>query len=130
MGHVRTDPSPLDIALIQRARVLRLLAGSEIGRYFIGTANDDDDYGRFGLRRRRDRARPDPNRFPKVPSDKGTDLMNLGNFGAGEMQFARSITKKTLARRILDRELGIWTGPRQKINQKLMTQVIRFLPAF
>ena len=90
------------------------------------TANDDNDndHGHFGIRRRRGRARLDPNRFPKVPSDEGVKLMNSGKFGANEIQTVDVIAqKKTLARRILDRELGILNGPRQKVNQQLMAQV-------
>jgi DDB1- and CUL4-associated factor 11 len=86
------------------------------------TADDgDDDYG---LRRRRGRVRPDPNRFPKVPSEKGIELMNSGNFGVSEIRALSTITqKKKLARRILDRELGLDIGPRRKANQLLMAQV-------
>jgi len=89
------------------------------------TADDgDDDYG---LRRRRGRVRPDPNRFPKVPSEKGIELMNSGNFGISEIRTLNTITqKKKLARRILDRELGLDTGPRRKANQLLMAQVATF----
>jgi WD repeat-containing protein 23 len=86
--------------------------------------DDDDDFGRFGMRRRRRRARLDPNRFPEVPSDKGAELMNSGNFGSNEIQTINSISqKKRLARRILDRELGMDNGPRLRANQRLMAQV-------
>jgi WD repeat-containing protein 23 len=54
---------------------------------------------------RRRRPPPDPNRFPKVPSDKGTELMNSGEFGSTERTAVRH--RKKLARRILDRELGV-----------------------
>jgi hypothetical protein len=110
----------------QRVRILHMLARSELGRFWLRTVDDDDDedLGRYGLRRRRRRDRPNPNRFPKVPSDEGTTLMNSGTFGANEIKSFNSITrKKRLARRILDRELGIDSGPTRKVNQQLMAQV-------
>jgi len=103
-----------------------LLASSELGRLFIRTADDDDDH--HFIRRRRGRTRPDPNRFPKVPSEAGAQLMNSGNFGANEIRSLDTITqKKKLARRILDRELGIDTGARKIANQQLMAQVVQLL---
>jgi len=90
------------------------------------TADDDDE--EYGPRRRRGRVRPDPNRFPKVPSEKGVELMNSGNFGVSDIRALSTITqKKKLARRILDRELGLDVGPRRKANQLLMAQVAIFL---
>jgi WD repeat-containing protein 23 len=91
--------------------------------------DDDDDDVNFGIRRRRRRPKPDPNRFPKVPSDAGIELMNSGNFGTNELQGTGSTTeKKHLARRILDRELGIGNRARQKANQRLMAQVLYLYP--
>jgi DDB1- and CUL4-associated factor 11 len=105
-----------------------LLASSELGRLFLRAADDDDDD--YGPRRRRGRNRPDPNRFPKVPSDKGVELMNSGNFGASEVKALSTITqRKKLARRILDRELGTDSGARRKANQLLMAQVLIFYPS-
>lgn len=50
--------------------------------------------------------------------------MNSGEFGTNELQSTNSITtKKQLARRILDRELGAQEGCRRKANQRLMAQV-------
>lgn len=86
--------------------------------------DDDDDYygGRYSSRRRR-RAPPDPNRFPKVPSDEGAALMASGNFGSNEMQATSKLSpKKRVARRILERELGTETGGRHRANQRLMVQ--------
>jgi DDB1- and CUL4-associated factor 11 len=116
--------------LAQRTRILRILAGSNLGRLLMRSAEDDDgdEFVRFGIRRRRRRARLDPNRFPKVPSDNGAELMNSGSFGSNEIQSVNAISqKKKLARRILDRELGMDNGPRQKANQRLMAQV-SYLP--
>ncbi len=72
---------------------------------------------------------PDPNRFPKVPSEPGAALMDSGIFGSDEAQSISSgernnmAKKKKLARRILDRELAISSPTRQKLNQRLMAQV-------
>lgn len=121
----------------QRRQVMRLLASSEIGRLFHFATNDDeeddddDEDGDFNhlWRRRRRRERPDPNRFPKVPSDKGTELMNSGTFGLNEVQTVKTgdtnniSKKKKLARRILDRELATESYAKQKVNQRLMAQV-------
>lgn len=120
------DTAVLTIAISQRVRVLRLLASSELGRLFLRAAgdNDDDNFSHFGMRRRRRRQRPDPDRFPKVPSDKGAELMDSGDFGLNEIQSTNRITqKKRLARKILDRELGVDSRPRQKANRQLMAQV-------
>ena len=59
----------------------------------------------------------EPKRFPKVPSDEGRKLMESGGFGIYDR---RERPRKALARRLLDRELGLGG---QKINQGLMAQV-------
>lgn len=124
-----------------RRQVMRLLANSEIGRLFHFAADDDEfddevdnddeldgDFNHLWRRRRR-RTRPDPNRFPKVPSDKGTELMSSGTFGSNEVQTVKTdetnniSKKKKLARRILDRELATQSYAKQKVNQRLMAQV-------
>ena len=97
-------------------QLLALLRGRDLGHVLF---HDDDDGG-WGFRRRRRRSPPDPNRFPKVPSEKGTELMHSGTFGSTD----RHITsRKRLARRILDRELGIGNQSERKINQDIMAQV-------
>lgn len=97
----------------RRRQMMRLLASSTLGRLFRGE-------GGYGRRRRQ---RPDPNRFPKVPSDEGSLLMGSGIFGQNEILSTNSITsKKRLAKRILERELGIEEGSRRKTNQRLMAQ--------
>lgn len=77
----------------------------------------------FSNGRRRRRERPDPDRFPKVPSEKGTELMESGDFGTNETHATSTIgQKKKLARRILNRELGVCSGARHQANQNLMAQ--------
>lgn len=69
-----------------------------------------------------DRRRPDPNRFPKVPSEEGRKLMESGQFGTNPPAPGRKV-RKDMARRVLDRELGI-TNPAESIrNHKLLAQV-------
>ena len=112
-----------------RRRVLRLLQNSEIGRIFRFAPDDDDDEEWNPRWNRRRRARPDPNRFPKVPSDEGTELMNSGLFGANPAQAITSRDKlslgkrKKLALRIMERELSVGSFATEKLNNRLLAQV-------
>jgi DDB1- and CUL4-associated factor 11 len=109
-------------AILTRGQLLALIRS----RDGILDDDDDDDWGPLARRRRR-RSR-DPNRFPKVPSEKGTELMHSGVFGANEPSTRNSVDqpiklKKDIARRVLDRELGLG-NPRERLrNQALMAQV-------
>ncbi|KAL3420209.1 WD domain-containing protein [Phlyctema vagabunda] len=116
-----------------RAQVMRLLQNTNIGRLFQlaaeGSDDDEDDPGfHYTSRWRRRRSTPDPDRFPKVPSDEGTELMNSGTFGSNEVfandtiSAAGMIHRKKLARRILERELAVDGEARQKVNKRLMAQ--------
>ena len=83
--------------------------------------DDEDEYSMFfGRRRRRRRYPKDPNRFPEVPSRAGTKLMRSGVFGANDYSMS---TKKDIARRIFDRELGLGDGFQRGNNQRLAIQV-------
>lgn len=117
-----------------RRNVIRLLQNTEVGRLFrfanAEDLEDEGDDGDFNPRwRRRRRPKPDPNRFPKVPSDEGTELMNSGAFGSNEAQAVTSSDvqnmkrKKKLAMRIMDRELAIESPAKRRLNNKLMAQV-------
>ena len=61
----------------------------------------------------------DVKRYPKVPNDEGRKLMESGAFGYFDR---RGPEKKALARRLLDRELGIYSPERRRLNQGLMAQ--------
>lgn len=118
-----------------RRRVLRLLQNSEIGRIFrFAPDDDDDDEEGWNPRWTRQRQRPDPHRFPKVPSDVGTELMNSGSFGANPAQAVNSrektsLGKKTkLAWRIMERELAVGNPAREKLNRRLLAQVSPVVP--
>ncbi|KAL2065419.1 hypothetical protein VTL71DRAFT_3089 [Oculimacula yallundae] len=120
--------------IIGRRRLMQLLQHPDVGRLFRFVQNgddddDDDDDEEFAPRwRRARRAKPDPNRFPKVPSDRGTELMQSGTFGSNEAHAVTSNDrssigkKKKLTMRILDRELAINSPAKQKLNQRLMAQ--------
>lgn len=106
-------------------QLLSMLRNPEMGDMLSQAIGDDDEmddapWGRF-LRRRR-RAPKDPNRFPKVPSDKGTELMRSGGFGSNQVDQDRR-AKKVLARRLMERELGLGSGTDRRRNSDLITQV-------
>ena len=118
----------------QTRQVMRLLQHSELGRIFRLAAEDEleeeEDDADFSPRwTRSSTTKPDPNRFPKVPSDEGAELMNSGMFGSNEAQSVTSTDresigrKKRLALRVLDRELAVQSYAKRKVNQRLMAQV-------
>lgn len=91
-----------------------------------GRSHDEDDDendggGRWGHRFRRRRPL-NRGQFPKIPSDKGRELMNSGSFGANDISSPLR-KKKQLARRILDRELGIGDRSYRRLNQGVIAQV-------
>ncbi|KAF3765258.1 putative Tup1, general repressor of transcription [Cryphonectria parasitica EP155] len=88
--------------VLSRPQLLALLQGRDLGQIF----GEDDNEDHYWARRRR-RNPPDPNRFPKVPSEEGRKLMDSGAFGSTDRL---DPPKKRLARRVLDRELGIGWG--------------------
>ncbi|KUI59866.1 LEC14B protein [Cytospora mali] len=97
-------------------QLLALFHSRDIGHVLFNDFEGPYGSDEWSFRRRR-RNPPDPNRFPKVPSDKGTELMNSGAFGSTDRTAIRQ--QKKLARRILDRELGVGN---QRINQDAMAQ--------
>ncbi|KAI1460071.1 WD40 repeat-like protein [Annulohypoxylon moriforme] len=106
--------------LLSRRQVLDFLRRSNLGHLVFGEDDDDEeDDPRFGYRRRRREL--DPDRFPKVPSDKGRELMDSGTFGVNDI-YTPILSKKQLARRVLDRELGIGNRSSRQINQGMMAQ--------
>ncbi|KAI1766755.1 WD40 repeat-like protein [Hypoxylon sp. FL1150] len=108
--------------LLSRRQVLDFLRRSNLGHLFGGEDQDDEQFvwgGRYRMRRRR---RPSDQDFPKVPSEKGRELMNSGIFGANDVRLSPISSRKRLARRILDRELGIGDRASRKVNQNAMAQ--------
>ncbi|GAW21346.1 hypothetical protein ANO14919_108650 [Xylariales sp. No.14919] len=104
--------------LVSQRELLNLLRGRNLGMFLHGDEDDDNDENWQRLRRRRPL---DPDRFPKVPSEKGRELMNSGTFGANEISPPLK-KKKELARRILNRELGIGDRSYRRMNQSVIAQ--------
>ncbi len=113
---------------MRAAEIRRLFLLSARGADFLHELEQGEDNDLASIARLL-RGPPNPDRFPKVPSEAGTALMHSGIFGSDE---AESITagernnmakKKKLARRIFDRELAISSLAKQRLNQRLMAQV-------
>lgn len=87
---------------------------------------DPSRFGPLGSRRRA--TPPDPNRFPKIPSEKGTELMNSGLFGVTPHASSTSTTYSSpqaeVALRLLDRELGLKDPIDQRMDQRLLAQTM------
>lgn len=88
---------------------------------FSENAEDEGILSHWGIRRRRQPK--DPNRFPKVPSEEGLQLMRAGAFGTNDYELRM---RKHIARRMLERELGVGNDEERRRNGDLITQV-RFL---
>ncbi|KAB5562914.1 WD40 repeat-like protein [Coniochaeta sp. 2T2.1] len=111
--------------MMTAGRLLRIFTTGQDASRFIAALGGDDEDALAGWARRRRRTAPDPDRFPKVPSEKGRELMDSGVFGEVEVvdPFTRSIKqKKAMARRVLERELGLGDEVARKVNQGLMKQ--------
>ena len=104
-------------------RVLRILRNNDLARIFYVTANGGYDDDARPQRRRSTRRDP----FPKVPSEKGLDLMESGVFGSNEDSHSNDADgltqKKQLAKRLLDRELAVGGFANRRLNQRLIAQV-------
>ncbi|KAI1328631.1 WD40-repeat-containing domain protein [Xylariaceae sp. FL0255] len=107
-----------------QSAVANFLRNANIGYFDDG----EDEELRTRIRRERDARRQrlrnltsDPNRFPKVPSEKGRELMESGTFGTKDIS-SRILKKKGLARQILDRELGIGEKTYRKVLQGEIAQ--------
>ncbi|KAI7926078.1 WD repeat-containing protein 23 [Pyricularia oryzae] len=78
--------------------------------------------------RTRPRTPPDPDRFPKVPSEKGTELMDSGLFGvtpaAVPSSTKYSSPQAEVALRLLDRELGLRDPIDQRMDQRILAQTM------
>lgn len=104
---------------------MALLHHRDVGSVLFNDFDEQDTAQFWGRRRRRN---VDPNRFPKVPSEEGSKLMSSGSFGSTDRSSSSQLssssstnikTRKSIARRVLDRELGIDNRP---INQNAMAQ--------
>ncbi|KAI3330684.1 WD40-repeat-containing domain protein [Ustulina deusta] len=105
--------------LVSQHEILNLLRGRNLG-ILLNAAENDDDFDAWGPRLRRRRPLGQ-SRMPTPPSEKGRELMNSGTFGANEISSPLK-KKKHLARRILDRELGIGDRSHRRMNQGVIAQ--------
>lgn len=88
-------------------------------RQATGDDAQDDSRGR-----RRPRG-PQPDDYPKIPSDAGTELMNSGIFGISDTyQSSRIARKHKIGSRLLYRELGSNHLGRGKATNRLIAQVL------
>lgn len=83
----------------------------------LGDSDEDDDFGIFTFRKRRHGASDEP---PKVPSDAGTELMGLGDFGSN-LYYADELRKRknALATKLMWRELGLDTVGGQRPTRSI-----------
>lgn len=113
--------------------LLRVLAANPDVRSIIRFSADFDEDELALWPRRRRRSMLDPNRFPKVPSVVGKELMASGDFGSNDAQspgkYDQSVgtdnqvrRRKRLTRRILDREIASGNFVNQGINRRVMAQ--------
>ncbi|ESZ89583.1 WD domain-containing protein [Sclerotinia borealis F-4128] len=117
----------LRLSLARRTQnLLRMLAAHPDVRNIIRFSADIDEDELIGWPRRRRRSPPDPNRFPKVPSIAGAELMASGDFGSNYAQSSGTDNqvkaRKRLARRILDREIASGNFANQRINRRIIAQ--------
>lgn len=105
--------------IITSAQLRMVLRSHGLGHILVNDGDEIDDIP--DTRRRGTR---DPDRFPKIPSEKGRELMDSsGVFGASPLRVSNSASpKKAIARRILDRELGLGSPPVRRLNHNLMQQ--------
>lgn len=123
---------------VSAARLLNLLASNGL-RHILhyngwrgGTLGDEDDDDEvFGfLRYSRKSRRSGAENLPKVPSDEGTELMRSGDFGENPsyVDMLRK-RKKTLAAKIMWRELGVDVSGRHRVAVQSTAQVSSRPPA-
>ena len=96
-------------------------------------SDDGDIYPGYGARRSRRRPRRfEGDRYPKIPSEKGQELMDSGTFGANDycdhsacgLPFSHTQMRKRrkLARRMFDREMGVEQRGRARALNSLASQ--------
>jgi len=101
-----------------------------LSRYRIvqpGIRDDDDDNDETGLgafsRRRRRRPRPSGDRFPKVPSEAGRELMDSGLYGSRDSHVdIRRKRRRTVSERLMWRRLGVDARSSMKKQNRLLAQ--------
>ncbi|OIW31042.1 WD40 repeat-like protein [Coniochaeta ligniaria NRRL 30616] len=121
-----TGGSIFGAGMMTAGRLLRIFTtGQDASRFIAALGDDGDEDLAQWVRRRGRRQALDPDRFPKVPSKEGRKLMDSGVFG--HVEAVDTVTKtrrqrKALARRVLERELGLGDGVARRANLGLMKQ--------
>ncbi|RDA89395.1 hypothetical protein CP532_6144 [Ophiocordyceps camponoti-leonardi (nom. inval.)] len=106
--------------LLTRGQLMALLRHRNLSHVLFNSADEADiTLARIWGGRAARTSPKDPNRFPKVPSDEGRKLMRNGTFGANSTEMRAS---KTLARRMLERELALGDGEQRRRNNDIVTQ--------
>ncbi|GAB0138665.1 hypothetical protein EsDP_00006891 [Epichloe bromicola] len=106
--------------LLTRAQLRALLRNRHLANVVLDDHADGEGFlSHWGIRRRRQAK--DPNRFPKVPSEEGLKLMRTGAFGVNDYDLH---AQKHIARRMLERELGIGGREERRQNSDLVTQAL------
>ncbi|KID72419.1 WD repeat protein, partial [Metarhizium brunneum ARSEF 3297] len=106
--------------LLTRTQLMALLRNRDLTNVlFSDNAEDEGILSHWGIRRRRQPK--DPNRFPKVPSEEGLQLMRAGAFGTNDYELRM---RKHIARRMLERELGVGDDEERRRNGDLITQAM------
>ena len=105
--------------MLTRAQLMALLRNRELANVLFSDSADGDEFlNHWGVVRREPK---DPNRFPEVPSEEGRKLMRAGAFGANDYDIHAA--QKHIARRMLERELGVGDREHRRRNGDLVTQV-------
>jgi WD repeat-containing protein 23 len=116
--------SPAQVLSLLNAGGLRRILQTHglLGGGLLAGDDDDDEYGYGGYRFRRRRTAG--HAFPKVPSENGRALMNSGSYGNNLNHVdEQKKRKKTLATKLMWRELGIGTPSNQKRDVRTVFQV-------
>lgn len=126
-----THDDELTSLLVTRSQLLQLFGQhrafralfADAGADILDEAYDDDDdpYGRAHRSRRRAHRRSSEI-WPKIPSEKGRELMESGTFGLHERDQCRYKRKKKLAARLMRRELGQVSPGRKGLCRNLISQ--------
>jgi len=117
-----------ELVQVTRSQLLRLITHQPmLRRLFQSPAQvDDDEDEETEANTRRTRAGGRLNRTssdPRVPSSVGRELMESGTFGTNEKLAGQFDRKKRLAVRIMRRELGLDSPGKERLANRIASQV-------
>lgn len=122
--------------IVSAARLLQLLASNPLRDilHFDGWHgdtlfdDDDNDLGELLRHRMRTRRRTMDNKYPKPPSEQGTELMGSGLFGSNPYYVdALRKRKRTIATKLMWRELRVYPDGAWKRERWSMAQVCSWM---